>query len=158
MNGATLFVADLHLEPEARPVTVELFLRFLRGPARGAAHLYILGDLFEVWIGDDDDAPGYGRVLDALRELVQGGVPASFMTGNRDFLAGTLFTERSGCQLLPDPTPIELCGVPTLLTHGDRLCVDDAEHMHFLKIADSEAAKGILESVDTIASEIEKAA
>ena len=137
MNAATLFVADLHLDPEARPETVALFLRFLAGHARGAAHLYILGDLFEVWIGDDDDAPGHGPILDGLRDLVASGVPAGFMTGNRDFLAGTRFTERSGCGLLADPTVIELGGVRTLLTHGDRLCIDDAGHMRFREMVDS---------------------
>jgi UDP-2,3-diacylglucosamine hydrolase len=137
VNAATLFVADLHLDPEARPETVALFLRFLAGHARGAAHLYILGDLFEVWIGDDDDAPGHGPILDGLRDLVASGVPAGFMTGNRDFLAGTRFTERSGCGLLADPTVIELGGVRTLLTHGDRLCIDDAGHMRFREMVDS---------------------
>ncbi len=131
MSKPTLFIADLHLDPEARPETVALFHAFLRGPAREAAHLYILGDLFEVWVGDDDDSPGWESIFAGLRELVAAGVPASFISGNRDFLAGTGFTERSGCALLPDPTPIDLYGVRALLTHGDRLCIDDVEHLAF---------------------------
>jgi UDP-2,3-diacylglucosamine hydrolase len=127
----TLFIADLHLDPEARPATVELFHAFLRGPAREAKHLYILGDLFEVWVGDDDDSPGWESIFTGLSELVAAGVPASFISGNRDFLAGTGFTERSGCTLLADPTPIDLYGVRTLLTHGDHLCIDDVEHLRF---------------------------
>jgi UDP-2,3-diacylglucosamine hydrolase len=131
VSQPTLFIADLHLDPEARPETVELFLAILRGPARDAAHLYILGDLFEVWVGDDDDSPGWESIFAGLRELVAAGVPTSFISGNRDFLAGSGFTERSGCALLPDPTPIDLYGVRTLLTHGDRLCIDDVEHLRF---------------------------
>ena len=139
MSAATYFVADLHLDPEARPETVELFLRFLAGPARTAAHLYILGDLFEAWVGDDHDAPGHVRILDALRALVDGGVPVSFMTGNRDFLAGSRFAERSGCTLLGDPCTVTLAGVRTLLTHGDRLCIDDVEHMRTRELTGSAA-------------------
>jgi UDP-2,3-diacylglucosamine hydrolase len=131
VRDATLFIADLHLDPEARPATVALFLAFLRGPAREARRLYILGDLFEAWVGDDDNSPGYDPILTGMRELVAAGVPTAFICGNRDFLAGTGFGERSGCVLLDDPSPIDLNGLPTLLTHGDRLCTDDVEHMQF---------------------------
>jgi UDP-2,3-diacylglucosamine hydrolase len=131
MQDATLFIADLHLDPAVRPATVALFLAFLRGPAHAAARLYILGDLFEVWVGDDDDSPAHEPILTGLRELVAAGTPTSFICGNRDFLAGRRFAERSGCSLLPDPTAIDLCGVRTLLTHGDRLCIDDLDHMRF---------------------------
>ena len=131
MSQPTLFIADLHLDPEARPATVALFLEFLRGPAREAGHLYILGDLFEVWVGDDDDSPGWAAIFAGLRDLVASGVPASFISGNRDFLAGAGFTERSHCEVLHDPTPIDLHGVRALLTHGDRLCIDDVEHLAF---------------------------
>ncbi|HEY5719708.1 MAG TPA: UDP-2,3-diacylglucosamine diphosphatase [Gammaproteobacteria bacterium] len=131
MSAAIYFVADLHLDPETRPETLDLFRRFLRGPARAAAALYILGDLFEVWVGDDDDSPGHATILAELRGLVDAGVPVSFLPGNRDFLASSGFAERSGCQLLPDPTPIRLHGVPALLAHGDALCTDDQEHMAF---------------------------
>jgi len=131
VRDATLFIGDLHLDPEVRPATVALFLAFLRGPARDAARLYILGDLFEAWVGDDDNSPGYEPILTDLRELAASGVPTAFICGNRDFLAGTHFGERSGCELLSDPSPIDLNGLPTLLTHGDRLCTDDTEHMQF---------------------------
>ena len=131
MRDATLFIADLHLDPEARPATVALFLDFLHGPAREARRLYILGDLFEAWVGDDDNSPGYDPILNGLRELVAAGVPTAFICGNRDFLAGTGFSERSGCELLDDPSPIDLNGLTTLLTHGDHLCTDDVEHMQF---------------------------
>ncbi len=131
MNRSTLFISDLHLDPEARPETVALFLDFVRGPARAAEQLYILGDLFEVWVGDDDDSPGWEVIFTGLRDLVAAGVPTSFISGNRDFLAGKGFTERSGCTLLPDPSAVDLYGVRTLLAHGDHLCIDDVEHLRF---------------------------
>ena len=131
MTRPTLFISDLHLDPEARPETVALFLDFLSGPASAADHLYILGDLFEVWVGDDDDSPGLEPIFAGLRGLADSGVPASFISGNRDFLAGKGFAERSGCALLKDPTAIELHGVRILLTHGDHLCIDDVEHLAF---------------------------
>jgi UDP-2,3-diacylglucosamine hydrolase len=127
---AALFISDLHLDDE-RPRITELFLQFLRGEARGAQALYILGDLFESWIGDDDDAPLALAVQDALAELTHGGVAAYFMAGNRDFLVGDAFAARSGITLLHDPTTIALGGVPTLLMHGDTLCTDDVAYQKF---------------------------
>lgn len=121
---ATLFIADLHLSAE-RPETLRLFLDFLAGEARQAEALYILGDLFEAWLGDDLVLPEYAPVLDALRTLSESGVDIYVMHGNRDFLLGKAFEQMSGCQLIDDPLCIDLYGTPTLLMHGDLLCSDD---------------------------------
>jgi UDP-2,3-diacylglucosamine hydrolase len=126
----TLFISDLHLDP-ARPQITELFLQFLRNEASGADKLYILGDFFEVWIGDDDPDPHHARVMAGLHALTQSGVLVYFMHGNRDFLIGDSFMEKTGCRLLTEPTLIELYGVPTLLMHGDTLCTDDTEYQRF---------------------------
>jgi len=120
----TLFISDLHLDPE-RPALIRLVERFLAGRAANAEALYILGDLFEYWIGDDTPSAGLEIVIHALHELSAGGVPVYFMAGNRDFLVGETFAAQTGCKLLRDPTLIELYGVPTLLMHGDTLCTDD---------------------------------
>ena len=125
--SATLFISDLHLSDE-RPAITALFLEFLKERAVGAAALYILGDLFEVWLGDDAVLPGYVPVLRGLKALAAGGVPLYVMHGNRDFLLGEQFARECGCQLLPDPTVIDLYGEPTLLMHGDTLCTDDIEY------------------------------
>lgn len=127
---AALFISDLHLDDE-RPQITELFLTFLRGEARDAQALYILGDLFESWIGDDDDAPLAQTVQDALADLTRSGVNAYFMAGNRDFLVGDAFAARCGITLLQDPAVVELAGVPTLLMHGDTLCTDDVAYQKF---------------------------
>lgn len=127
---AVLFISDLHLDAE-RPEVVELFFTFLEQRAAHAAALYILGDFFEVWIGDDDDTPLARRVIDGLRRLHDRGVPVSLMVGNRDFLIGERFAELSRCRLLPEPSVIDLFGTPTLLLHGDSLCIDDAEYQAF---------------------------
>jgi UDP-2,3-diacylglucosamine hydrolase len=127
---ATLFISDLHLE-EARPEIGEQFLAFLRGPARGADALYILGDLFEAWIGDDDPDPVKRQVLHALHDTGQAGVPCYFMRGNRDFLTGIVFAERTDCVVLEDLETIDLFGQPVLLLHGDTLCLDDHRYQEF---------------------------
>ena len=127
---ATLFISDLHLEP-GRPAMTALFLDFLKQRARQAEALYILGDLFEAWIGDDDDAE-LGRVVaDALRALSDSGTPVFFIHGNRDFLLGPRFAAASGIQLLPETMVIELAGESILLMHGDTLCTDDIEYQDF---------------------------
>jgi len=125
--SATLFISDLHLSDE-RPAITALFLDFLKERAAGAAALYILGDLFEVWLGDDAVLPGYVPVLRGLKDLTAGGVPLYVMHGNRDFLLGEQFARECGCTLLPDPTVIDLYGEPTLLMHGDTLCTDDVDY------------------------------
>lgn len=127
----TLFISDLHLDAR-RPTVTDLFVHFLTGldPAH-CAGLYILGDLFEAWIGDDNDDPHDLRVLAALRETTARGIPVRVMHGNRDFLLGEAFARATGCTLLTDPTVIELGGEPTLLMHGDTLCTDDTEYQQF---------------------------
>jgi UDP-2,3-diacylglucosamine hydrolase len=121
---ATLFISDLHLDAE-HPEISRQFLSFLEGPAAQAEALYILGDLFEVWIGDDDPDPEKQRIVAGLRALTDQGVPCYVMHGNRDFLLGERFCRETGCRLLEDPTIIELHGARVLTMHGDALCTDD---------------------------------
>lgn len=127
---ATLFISDLHLDA-ARPQIVDLYTELLAGAARGADALYILGDLFESWIGDDDDAPLPARIAQATRALRDAGVPVYFMHGNRDFLLGQDYAARAGMTLLVDPTVIELGSERVLLMHGDTLCTDDIDYLKF---------------------------
>jgi UDP-2,3-diacylglucosamine hydrolase len=124
---ATLFVSDLHLDPE-RPAITELFGRFLDDEARGADALYILGDLFEAWVGDDDPSTAGAFVADRLRALAASGVPVNFIRGNRDFLLGDDYAKRAGINILPDPAVVMLHGEPTLVLHGDLLCTDDTAY------------------------------
>ncbi len=126
----TLFISDLHLEP-ARPAVTALFLAFLEQRARQAEALYILGDLFEAWIGDDDDSELGSIVATGLRALTESGVPVHFLHGNRDFLLGERFATISGMQLLPESVVVELTGQPVLLLHGDTLCTGDIEYQMF---------------------------
>ena len=125
-----LFVSDLHLDP-ARPAITALFLQFLRDDARDAEALYILGDLFEAWIGDDADDALADSVRGGLRELVAAGVPVWLMRGNRDFLLGERFARDTGARLLADPCVIRVGDQPVLLMHGDQLCTDDAAYQAF---------------------------
>ena len=125
-----LFVSDLHLDA-ARPATTRAFLELLEGPARRAEALYILGDLFEAWVGDDDPGEPGTSVCAALKALSGSGVPVFLMRGNRDFLYGQRMAERCGATLLPDPCVVSLYGVPTLLMHGDLLCTDDTAYQAF---------------------------
>ncbi|MEN4873704.1 UDP-2,3-diacylglucosamine diphosphatase [Kosakonia cowanii] len=127
---ATLFIADLHLHTEEPAITAG-FLHFLDGVAREADALYILGDLFEAWIGDDDPNPLHQRVAAALRALVDSGVPCYFIHGNRDFLLGKRFARESGMQLLPQEKVLNLYGRNVLIMHGDTLCTDDAGYQAF---------------------------
>jgi UDP-2,3-diacylglucosamine hydrolase len=121
---ARLLVSDVHLDPE-RPDATAQFLDFLSGEAANAEALYILGDLFEAWVGDDDAAAENARVCAALGELGERGVACFVMHGNRDFLLGDGFCRRSGCRLLPDPVIAQFDAEAVLLTHGDELCTDD---------------------------------
>jgi UDP-2,3-diacylglucosamine hydrolase len=124
----TLFISDLHLTEE-RPEANERFVEFLEEKARAADALYILGDFFEYWIGDDDLGEPFNAVIAGLlRDLSQRGVALSFMHGNRDFLIGERFCAATGARLLEDPTVAEIEGVKTLLVHGDTLCTDDVEY------------------------------
>jgi UDP-2,3-diacylglucosamine hydrolase len=120
----TLFISDLHLEA-ARPEIGEQFLSFLRQEAAHAEALYILGDLFESWIGDDDPNPHYAEAKRAIRSIADLDVPVFFMHGNRDFLIGERFAEETRVELLPDPYRVNLYGEDVLLSHGDALCIDD---------------------------------
>ena len=127
----SLFISDLHLAAE-RPRIVEQFFSFMAGPAQGAQALYVLGDLFEYWVGDDDlDDPLNRSVAQAFSKLAADGTAVYFMHGNRDLLVGGEFAQRSSARLLDDPTLIELHGTPTLLMHGDTLCTDDVEYQRF---------------------------
>ena len=127
----TLFISDLHLTPE-RPRPVELFYRFLNEVAPQAKALYILGDFFEAWVGDDDLAlPFHAQIASALLQLANKGTPIFFMPGNRDFLAGPTLAAAAGWTSLPDPSVIELYGTPTLISHGDAYCTDDEAYQTF---------------------------
>lgn len=130
-NRPALFISDLHLDRQ-RPDSVSLFKRFLREIAPTACALYILGDFFEAWVGDEDLAdPFHGEIVTALRALSDSGLLVYFLHGNRDFLAGADFAHAAGLTLLPDPTCIDLFGTPTLLSHGDIFCTDDAPYQAF---------------------------
>jgi UDP-2,3-diacylglucosamine hydrolase len=124
---ATLFASDLHLDSET-PWAIDAFLAFLAGPASRADALYLLGDIFEVWVGDDDDNADNARTCDALRALTSAGIPTYAIHGNRDFLLGEQFSRRTGVKLLPDPVMVELYGTPTLLSHGDVFCTEDPSY------------------------------
>lgn len=126
----TLFISDLHLE-ESRPDITEAFLAFLEKRAQGVSRLYILGDFFEAWIGDDERTPLQETVAGALKALSDGGTDIFLMHGNRDFLIGEEFCTRAGATLLDDPTVVDLYGTPTLLMHGDSLCTADVEYQKF---------------------------
>lgn len=126
-----VFVSDLHLAPE-RPETAERFLDFLRGPASAAGRLFILGDLFEVWIGDDDlDDPFHAAIVAGLRRYADSGHDLGIMHGNRDFLLGEAFFGASAARPIADPSVVDLPGGATLLLHGDSLCVDDQAYIDF---------------------------
>ncbi|MGQ0587835.1 MAG: UDP-2,3-diacylglucosamine diphosphatase [Gammaproteobacteria bacterium] len=126
----TLFISDLHLPVAASPLR-ERFARFLAGPARAASALYVLGDLFEVWVGDDAGLREYGAERACLRALTGAGVPVFLQHGNRDFLVGRDFAAATGVQILADPLRLDLGGVPTLISHGDLFCTDDVRYQRF---------------------------
>jgi UDP-2,3-diacylglucosamine hydrolase len=126
----TLFISDLHLDSE-RPQISDLFGRFIDMEARSADALYILGDLFEAWVGDDDPSDVGAFVADTLRGLADTGVPVYFIRGNRDFLLGDVYAKRAGMTILPDPAVVLLYGKPTVLMHGDTLCTDDVAYQAF---------------------------
>jgi UDP-2,3-diacylglucosamine hydrolase len=136
---ASLFVSDLHLTAR-RPETTDLFIDFLAGPARKASALFILGDLFDYWLGDDAlDDPFSKRVCLALADLAAAGTSTFFLAGNRDFLTGKDFAAASGLRFIAEPTVCDVAGQPTLLLHGDTLCTDDTDYQAFRATVRSEA-------------------
>jgi len=126
----TLFISDLHL-CEQRPAAAQRFIEFLRQDACYADALYILGDLFEAWLGDDDTSDFHQKITHALHDCVSRGTPVFLLHGNRDFLISKEFERQSGCRLLPDPSVISLGDTPALIMHGDTLCTDDIEYQEF---------------------------
>ena len=129
----TLFISDLHLEAE-RPDIADQFLKFLETDASEADDLYILGDLFEAWVGDDDPNTHYFTIKRALRKLVDGGIPVYFMHGNRDFMIGRGFANETGVKILKDPYKVPMYGQKVLLSHGDALCTDDVQYQRVRKM------------------------
>lgn len=128
----TLFIADLHLSDDT-PVLNDLFVRFLNEYASKAAALYILGDLFEAWVGDDDNSQTACLVADSLSQFAQQ-APVYFIAGNRDFLLGQAFASRANMTLLPENQVIDLYGKKVLLLHGDELCLEDVAYQRYRKI------------------------
>lgn len=126
----TLFIADLHLS-EQEPAITAGFLRFLQREAYQADALYILGDFFEYWIGDDDPQPLHREIASALHALTNSGVPCYFIHGNRDFLIGKRFAQECGMTLLPQEKRLSLYGHPILIMHGDTLCTDDVDYQRY---------------------------
>ena len=137
---ATLFVSDLHLSSE-RPQSLELFLRFCTRAGSCVGALYILGDLFELWLGDDDDTPPHGDVITALAALSAAGTDVHVGLGNRDFLLGKRFARATGARLLPDYHVIDLHGTRTLITHGDLLCTQDRKYQNFRRVVRNPLAR-----------------
>lgn len=130
---STLFISDIHLS-DTRPDMTAALVRFLQDDAPGADALYVLGDLFEFWVGDDDPNPLHTQVADAFLTLSQQGVPLYFIHGNRDFLLGKQFAKRAGMTLLGDPCVIDLYGERVVLSHGDLLCTLDLDYQKFRRI------------------------
>ncbi|MGB7288476.1 MAG: UDP-2,3-diacylglucosamine diphosphatase, partial [Candidatus Macondimonas sp.] len=130
---ATLLFSDIHLSP-ARPAIQDALIDLLAGPARQAAAVYILGDLFEYWVGDDAAPAEFEPVLEALKSLSGSGVPVFFQRGNRDFLIGAGFARRTGVTVLDDPTVIHLQGHRVVLTHGDLLCTADIGYQRYRRV------------------------
>jgi UDP-2,3-diacylglucosamine hydrolase len=142
VSAPTLFISDLHLDG-SRPDISDQFLSFLSGEARSAHALYILGDLFEVWIGDDDPDADKRRIQDALRTLTRAGVPCFVMHGNRDFLLGSRFCRNTGCRLIGDGTVVTIHSRRVVLLHGDTLCTDDHDYQRLRRIVRNPLVKFI---------------
>lgn len=134
------FASDLHLDP-ATPEVAARFRRFLAGPVRGARSLYLLGDLFEAWIGDDDPEPSHREVIAALAALAASGTLVCVLRGNRDFLLGERFCRESGALLLDDPAIVRIAGTRALLSHGDGLCVQDAAYQRLRALVQNEGVR-----------------
>jgi UDP-2,3-diacylglucosamine hydrolase len=130
MSQEILFISDLHLALE-KPEITQRFLTFLKNHAAKAEAVYILGDLFDAWVGDDDPTPPNNKIRQQLRQLTDSGTQVYLQPGNRDFLLGRKFCQDTGVRLLDDYVVIDLYGTPTLLTHGDLLCTDDLPYQAF---------------------------
>ncbi len=137
-----LFISDLHLYHQ-RPAVTEAFRQFLRQDAVQADSLYILGDLFEAWIGDDDPDPHNRSIVTSLKELTDSGTRCFFIPGNRDFLVGDRFAAESGVSILTDGTQIDLYNQPVLLLHGDTLCTDDKGYQRFRRFVHHPATQAV---------------
>lgn len=133
MKQQTLFISDLHLQ-ETEPHIVALFEQFLMQSAPHAETLYILGDLFEVWPGDDENTPFVQKIKSLIKACVSNGTPVYILPGNRDFLLGPRFANETGCTILKDPTVIDLYNEKLLLLHGDTLCTHDRLHQFYRRI------------------------
>lgn len=129
----SLFISDLHLHPE-QPALTQHFLKFMQTRALDSDDLYILGDLFDTWMGDDISMPDYPQVIDALKAFTTSGKRLYIMHGNRDFLLNKAFCQATGAELLPDPIIRRIAGQDTLISHGDRYCTDDIGYQRFRKI------------------------
>lgn len=140
----TIFLSDLHLPPEPSALR-ETFLGFLSGPATRAEAVYILGDLFEYWIGDDVGLQVYAKEVAALATLSGRGIPLYFMHGNRDFMVGRKFAKQTGAKLLHDPTTLDLCGVRTLISHGDIFCTDDLGYQRWRRFSRNPIPRWVFE-------------
>ena len=140
MDKETIFISDLHISLNKKEIT-ENFLLFLKNQARQASSIYILGDLFDAWIGDDDNTPPNKQIKTQLKLLTDSGVPVFLQQGNRDFLIGDQFCTETGISLLGDYAVINLNGVNTLLTHGDLLCTDDHPYQVFREKSHTEEWK-----------------
>lgn len=142
MTRPVLLLSDLHLPNTPSPLR-EGFLAFLDGPAREAADVYLLGDLFEYWIGDAEGMRDYAPEAAALKRLDAAGVRLWFMAGNRDFLLGAAFARAAGLRVLPDPTTVTLAGTPTLLAHGDAYCTDDIGYQRWRRFSRNPLAQAV---------------
>lgn len=141
-----LLISDLHLSPE-RPAVDRAFFRFLEEQASKADALYILGDLFEAWIGDDDPSPHSRAIIEKLRAVTEAGTALYFQHGNRDFMIGKRFARETGAILLPDEAIAELAGQKVLLMHGDTLCLDDQDYQRFRRRVRNPVAKWLLRRI-----------
>lgn len=139
----TLFISDLHLDLE-QPAIIKIFIDFLATTARKAEALYILGDLFEAWLGDDAHTALKQEIKSGLRSLADSGVPVYIMSGNRDFLLGEQFTQEMHCKLIKEPKIIDLYGTRTLLMHGDLLCTDDKPYLKYRAFISKRWVRGLI--------------
>ena len=145
-DAVTYFIADLHLTPKRSDIT-DCFISFLENEAVKAQSLYILGDLFESWIGDDDDSPFVATIASALLQLKESGTTLYYIHGNRDFLIGKKYAKASGMTLLPEVQLIDLYGKPCVIMHGDTLCTKDVGYQKFRKKSRSWWWQAIIKSL-----------